>query len=102
MSHEDIKKISETYISMLKEARGETLTWQVPGRSKSDFDKKAKTIYDILNNFGVDIIDFGVDRKGKATLVVKSISDVETVENELSFEDDLVLDGEMDLKESRR
>ena len=79
-----------------------TMTWQVPGRSKRDFDSKAEEIYDILTNFGVDVINFGVDRKGKATLVVQSIRDVETVENELSFEDDLVKDGEIELDEGTK
>ena len=102
MSHEDIKALSETYISMINEARGEKMTWQVPGRSKRDFDSKAEEIMDILYNFGVDVIDFGVDRKGKATLVVQSIRDVETVENELSFEDDLVKDGEIELDEGTK
>jgi len=102
MSHKDIKAISETYVSMLKEARGEKMTWQVPGRSKRDFDRKAKEIMSMLDSFGVNVIDFGVDRKGKATLVVKSIEDVETVENELSFEDEYVEDGEIELDEGTK
>jgi len=98
----DFQIAKESYLEQVKEARDEiTLTWYVPGRSKREYDKKVEEIYEVLNEFKVKFTDLGVDRDGKVTLVVQSMRDVETVENEMGFDPEFVdfREGEIEIAE---
>jgi len=98
----DFQIAKESYLEQVKEARrGITLTWYVPGVSKREYDKKVEEIYEVLNDFKVRFTDLGVDREGKVTLVVQSMRDVETVENEMGFDPEFVdfREGDIEIAE---
>jgi hypothetical protein len=90
MSHEDIKAISKTYLSMLNEGRDYTVAWKVPGRSRSRINAKVNEINGMIEALGVDTTDLSVNAMGRVTLVMPSKEEADIVLNALDARTDLV------------
>lgn len=93
MSHEDIKKLSETYLSMYREYQyidKFEITWKFPrGKIKSsrDIDYYDNIVHNIANAFYGEITDLKIDRRGNAVAVMTDERDA------LMFAEDLVESG---------